>query len=268
MTSERAYADGKLIARRENGLGWLIINNPERRNALSLAMWQGVTEIVREFEADPEVRVIVLKGEGEKAFTAGADISRFEIERGTPEGVKAYEAATSDAYAAVRHAAKPTIARVHGFCMGGGMAMAICCDLRVAETGAVFGIPAARLGVGYGYDAVKTLVDLIGPSFTKEVLFTARQFTAQEAAAMGLINRAVAPEALDHTVAEMAARIAENAPLTIKAVATAVDDILRDPSQRDRAAVDRLVSECFASQDFQEGRTAFLEKRKPKFRGV
>ncbi len=267
MTSERAYADGKLIARRENGLGWLIINNPERRNALNLAMWQGVSEIVHAFEADPEVRVILLKGEGEKAFTAGADISRFESERGTPEGVKAYEKATGDAYDAVRNAAKPTIARVHGFCMGGGMAMAISCDLRVAETGAVFGIPAARLGVGYGYDAVKTLVDLVGPSFAKEVLYTARQFTATEAASMGLINRAVPLEVLDDTVAEMAARIAENAPLTIAAVAASIDDMLRDPAQRDRSHVDKLVAKCFASQDFQEGRTAFLEKRKPKFRG-
>lgn len=268
MTSERAYADGKLIARRENGLGWLVFNNPERRNALSLAMWQGVAEIVREFEADPEVRVIVLKGAGEKAFTAGADISRFEAERGTPAGVKAYEQATTEAYSAVRNAAKPTIARIHGFCMGGGMAMAISCDLRVAATGAVFGIPAARLGVGYAYDAVKTLVDLIGPSFTKEVLYTARQFTAEEAAAMGLVNRAVAPEALDDTVAEMAGRIAENAPLTIAAVAGAVADLLAEPHLRDRAAVDAKVAACFASADFQEGRTAFLEKRRPQFRGV
>jgi len=267
MTSERAFAEGKLIARRENGLGWLIFNNPERRNALSLAMWQGITEIVREFEADPAVRVIVLKGEGEKAFTAGADISRFESERGTPEGVIAYEKATREAYSAVRQAAKPTIARIHGFCMGGGMAMAISCDLRVAAQGAVFGIPAARLGVGYAYEAVKTLVDLVGPSFAKEVLYTARQFTTDEALAMGLINRAVPPEALDGAVADMAGRIAENAPLTIAAVAAAVADLLAEPAQRDRAAVDEMVATCFASADFEEGRTAFLEKRKPNFRG-
>lgn len=267
MTSERAYADGKLIARRENGLGWLIFNNPERRNALSLAMWQGIAEIVREYEADPQVRVIILKGAGDKAFTAGADISRFETERGTPEGIGAYEKATGDAYGAVREAAKPTIARIHGFCMGGGMAMAISCDLRVAAEGAVFGIPAARLGVGYGYDAVKTLVDLVGPSFAKEVLYTARKFTAAEAAGMGLINRAVPEAELDTAVADMAGRIAENAPLTIAAVAATVTDLLRDPSERDRAACDTKVAACFASADFEEGRKAFLEKRKPQFRG-
>lgn len=268
MTSERAYADGKLIARRENGLGWLVFNNPDRRNALNLAMWHGVTEIVREFEADPKVRVIILSGAGDKAFTAGADISGFESERGTPDAARAYEKATGEAYAAVREAAKPTIARIHGFCMGGGMAMAVSCDLRIAARNAVFGIPAARLGVGYGYDAVKTLLDLVGPSYTKEILYTARQFTADEAAAIGLINRAVEPGELDAAVADLAGRIAENAPLTIGAVAAAIRDLLAEPHLRNRAAVDAKVAACFASADFQEGRTAFMEKRRPTFRGV
>ncbi len=257
----------KMIAQKADGIGWMIFNNPERHNAVSLEMWQAAIEIIEDFLRDDAVRVIVVRGAGEKAFVSGADISKFEDERAEAEAVKRYDEATEGVYSGLLNAPKPTIAMIQGYCIGGGANLAVCCDLRICSDNARFAIPAARLGLGYGYTRVRRLLNLIGPAFAKEIFFTARQFTAEEAMTMGLVNRVVPQAELEPYATDYARRIAENAPLTVGAIKRVVGEALKDPADRDLALCDRLVRECFESQDYAEGRRAFMEKRKPVFTG-
>jgi enoyl-CoA hydratase/carnithine racemase len=257
----------KVLAEKEGGVGRLIFNNPERRNAVSLEMWRAAEAILEDFAADEAVRVAVVTGAGGKAFVSGADISRFEDERSTVEAVRHYNDSTERVYARLHGFPKPTIAMIRGFCIGGGVALAVCCDLRICDEGARFGVPAARLGVGYRFGGLKRLVDLVGPSFAKEIFFTARRFTAAEAAAMGLVNRVVPGAELDAYVADYATTIAGNAPLTVGSVKAIVGEVVKDPADRDLDLCERLVDQCFASQDYIEGRRAFMEKRQPVFTG-
>ena len=259
-------ATTKMIGRIEGGIGWLIFNQPERRNAVCLEMWQAIPKIMDVLEADPAVRVIVLRGTGGQAFVSGADISEFEKVRSTPAQVAAYEEISGEAQRRLKQTSKPTIAMIEGFCIGGGMGIAIGTDLRIVAEDAKFGIPAARLGLGYGADGIKVLIDLIGPSFAKEIFFTGRQFTADEAMRMGLVNRVVGAADLEAKVREVAGMIAENAPLTVKAVKITVGEIMRGPDMDD-ALCERVVDACFASADYVEGRRAFMEKRRPAFQG-
>jgi enoyl-CoA hydratase len=258
----------KLLMRKEAGVGTVTFNNPARHNAVSLDMWEATKRALDAFATDDDVRVVVLTGAGDKAFVAGADISKFASERATLEETRAYDVATAAAFNSVSEFPKPTIAMIRGFCVGGGVALAGCCDLRVCSDNSKFAVPAARLGLGYGYAGVKRLVDLVGPAYAKEIFFTARQFDAQEAYAMGLVNRVVPPAELAGTIKRITDMICANAPLTIKAIKFAVGEILKNESQRDLARVSRLVEECFASRDYAEGRTAFMEKRKPVFTGT
>ena len=257
----------KMIARKEGGIGWMIFNQPEKHNAVSYSMWTAIPKIMADFEADPAVRVIVLTGAGEKAFVAGADISEFEEKRGSEEAVKIYNAAGDYASEVISGATKPTIAMIRGLCVGGGLALALNTDIRICGTNSYFAVPAAKLGLGYRYSGLKRLVDLVGPSFAKEIFFTAGRFTSEEAKVMGLVNRVVAPDEVEAATRAMAARIVENAPLTIKAAKMAANAAAHDKSDRDLASIDRAVAECFASQDYIEGRRAFMEKRKPRFQG-
>jgi enoyl-CoA hydratase len=257
----------KILSRLEGGVATIIINNPERHNAVSLDMWTRMDEFLREFEANHDVRALVLTGAGGKAFASGADISKFEKERSTVEAVAHYNATTAATSARLVRFPKPTIAMIRGYCIGGGLAIALCCDMRICGASSRFGVPAAKLGLGYAYEGIRRLVDLVGPAFAKEIFYTARQFDADEARVMGLVNRVVADEAVEATVADYAARIAENAPLTIAAVKRIVAEALKDPADRDLAAVDAMVKACFASEDYTEGRRAFMEKRKPRFTG-
>lgn len=258
----------RLIAEKAGPVGWLIFNNPARRNALSVDMWEGMPAILDGYAADPEVRLVVLKGAGDKAFVAGADISQFEDQRASKEAVEHYDEMSKRALLSLQRIGKPTIAMIRGFCIGGGLNVAMSCDLRIAASDARLAIPAARLGLGYAYDGVKKLVSLVGPAFAKEIYFTARQFTAEEAHHMGLVNRVVEPQMLETTIETMAASIAENAPLTIKSTKLSVDTAVAEAQARDLAAVQVAVDACFASQDYIEGRRAFMEKRKPKFKGL
>jgi enoyl-CoA hydratase/carnithine racemase len=244
-----------------------VFNNPARRNAVSLDMWAALPAILDRFESDPTVRVIVLRGAGEAAFVSGADISQFEAARSSPEANVQYEHAVDEASRRLHQCPKPTLAMIQGWCMGGGVGIAVSCDLRIAADNAKFGIPAARLGVGYGAKGVKKLMDLVGPSFTKEIFFTARHFAAAEALAMGLVNRVLPVTELEAYVRDYCARIADNAPLTIHALKVTVAELLNGTSG-DLAASHRLVMACFASDDFIEGRRAFMEKRRPVFRGT
>ena len=258
---------GRIVAGKAQGVGYLGLNQPEKHNAISYAMWVAIAEVMESFRTDDEVRVVVMSGEGGRAFSAGADISEFSENRGTEEQIAVYDAAGRAAYDAITCLPKPVIARIEGYCVGGGLAVALCADLRIATEDSRFGIPAARLGVGYSHAGLRPLVDLVGPSFAKEILFTARRFTASEALRMGLVNRVVPREGIDAIVEDYARTIAANAPLTVKACKTVVAELARDPADRDLALCEEAVGACFASEDYKEGRTAFMEKRKPRFTG-
>jgi enoyl-CoA hydratase len=258
----------KLIARNDGAIGWLIFNYPERRNALTLDMWQGIPEIVEHFEADPAVRVMIVTGAGDKAFVSGADISQFESQRSNPEADERYSAYTDAALDALERLSKPSIAMIRGFCIGGGLAVALSCDIRITAEDARFGIPAARLGLGYGFAGVRKLVSTVGHANAREILFTARQLDAEEALRMGLVNDVVVGATdLEVTTRAYAEQIANNAPLTVRASKLAIGEALKDPGARDLAAVDLAIAACFESEDFAEGRRAFLDKRKPRFQG-
>ena len=257
----------KMLARKEGGVGILTFNNPERHNAVSLEMWEATKRMLDGFAADDDIRVVVLTGAGGKAFVSGADISKFASERATLEASRAYNVKSDAAYASVADFPKPTIAMIKGYCIGGGVGLAVCCDLRICSDNSRFAVPAAKLGLGYGYSGLKRLVDIVGASFAKEIFYTARQFDAQEASAMGLVNRVVPAGELEAYVKSITDMISANAPLTIKAVKFTVGEMLKDESKRNLARSVELVEQCFASRDYTEGRTAFMEKRKPVFTG-
>ena len=225
----------KLLARKEAGVGIVTFNNPDRHNAVSLDMWQACTRILEQFAADDGVRVVVLTGAGGKAFVSGADISKFASERASIEATRAYDVATAAAFNSIYEFPKPTIAMIRGYCIGGGVGLASCCDLRICSANSKFAVPAAKLGLGYGYAGLKRLVDIVGQSFAKEIFYTARQFDAQEAYAMGLVNRVVPGAELETYVKNITDMICANAPLTIKAVKFTVGEILKDESKRDVA---------------------------------
>lgn len=257
----------KIVARKDGGAGWILFNQPQRHNAVSLEMWDGLHEALDAFAQDPEVRVIVLHGAGGKAFVSGADISEFEDKRSSGATIADYDARAQAASQALREIGKPTLAMIDGWCMGAGVAIALCCDLRIASGTSRFAVPAAKLGLGYEFEGVRRLVDVVGPAYAREIFYTARQFSAQEALAMGLVNRVVPADGLEAYVREYAATIAQNAPLTVASIKTLVAQALKDPAQRDEALCREVVARCFASEDYVEGRRAFMEKRKPRFEG-
>ncbi len=257
----------KLIARKDGAIGWVIFNNPQKRNAMSMDMTRAMGEALDDYARDPAIRVVILKGAGDKAFVSGADISEFKDKRSTAEAMELYNAASNRAAKSLRECPKPTIAMIRGYCMGGGMGTAVACDLRIASDDSRFGVPAAKLGVGYRYERLKQLEALVGPSFTMEIFYTGRQFSAQEALTMGLINRMLPAADLEKYVLDYASTIAGNAPLTIAAVKKSVIEMGKDESKRDMSTCDKMVDACFASKDYAEGRDAFMEKRKPVFQG-
>ena len=260
-------SEGKIIAEKQNHLGRVIFDNVAKHNAMSKPMWDALAETMHNFDADDSIRVIVLEGAGDKAFVSGADISRFENERANVARIKEYGKSVNSAYNSVQHALKPTIAKIGGYCYGGGMGIAVCCDLRICSDNSSFCIPASKLGVGYGHENTKVLMDLVGPSFTKEIFYTGRRFSAEEARKMGLVNHVVALTKLNDYVGDYVDTISENAPLSIKTTNLIVNELLKEENQRDMALCDKLVEECAASQDIEEGRRAFMEKRKPAFNG-
>src|SRR5437660_10510958 len=239
----------KMLARKDGRVGYVIFNNPERHNAVSLDMWAATSRMLEDFAKDDEVRVVVLTGAGGKAFVSGADISKFESERATLEATQRYNATVEKAYAGIQEFPKPTIAMIRGYCIGGGLGLAVCCDLRICSENSKFAIPAAKLGLGYAYPGVKRLSDLVGLSFAKEIFFTARQFDAEEARVMGLVNRVVPDAELEAYVKNYADTIAGNAPLTVKAAKFIANETVRDESKRNLARCQELVEACFVSQD-------------------
>lgn len=264
---DKAKPNDTLIGRTEDSVAHVIFNNPARHNAVSLEMWERMETLLAGFLDDTDIRVLVVSGAGGKAFVSGADISKFETERATREAVIRYNEVAQAAYAKLYHFPRPTIAKIEGYCIGGGVNLAACCDLRYCTQGSQFGIPAAKLGLGYGHAGLKKLSDIIGPARAMEMFYTARRFTAREAYEMGLVNAVVADGKLDARIDDVTGRIAENAPLTITAIKAAAHAVCSDPADRDLEKLDQMVQACFDSEDYVEGRRAFMEKRKPVFKG-
>lgn len=261
------HAEGKLLAGRMDRVGVVLFNQPDKRNALSLAMWEGLCEALDQFEADPQVRVVVYAGAGGKAFTAGADISEFASRRDSAEANVEYTRITGRGREKLQAFSKPSIACIQGFCMGGGLNVALQADLRVAAPDAVFAIPAARMGIAYGIEPMEKLVALVGPARARLMLYTARRFSGEEAFAMGLVDVVATEEVVRETL-QLAAGIAENAPLAIATARFAIEQVQKQPGQRDLETMAQYTRRCMDSADFREGRTAFAEKRKPVFTGA
>ncbi len=260
-------ATPKILARSGEGIGWITFNQPEKRNAISMQMWAGVQAAAEIFGRDEAVRVVVLSGAGGKAFASGADISEFETARNSAEAEEKFHQFADNARNALRAMGKPIIAMIQGYCIGGGAATALLADMRIATPESKFGVPAAKLGVAYALDGLHRLVALVGPSVAKEIMFTGRQFTAAEALAAGLINRIVEPAALEAEVTALAQTVARNAPLSIFHSRESIDMLAGDPAKWDKARIEALYAKCFDSEDFREGRTAFMQKRTPVFKG-
>jgi len=265
--AEKSHADGKILQSVTGGVGIVTFNNPEKRNAMSLEMWEGFGNALIELRDNPDVRVVILTGAGDKAFVSGADISQFEKTRHNAEASEEYSRRSAAQRALFADYPKPTIACIRGFCLGGGMQVAMAADIRLASDNSQFGIPAARLGIAYGYDGLRNLVSLVGPSWARLIMYTGMRIDSAEALRIGLVDRVIPDAELWKAVMEIAGTISGNAPLAIKAAKITIAQVLKDPDQRDMDAIKDIGTACMDSEDFREGRRAFMEKRKPKFTG-
>lgn len=259
---------GRIGARKAGAVGWLEFDNPDRFNAIDLAMWKGMGEAMAAFDADPEVRVIAVTGAGTKAFTTGADISEFEAMRGSEAQRDAYNATADAGRRVLITTAKPTVAVIRGYCMGGGVALALDCDFRIAAADARFGVTIAKLGAAYRVEDLRHLIDAVGQAAAREILMTAATFTGEEAKGLGLVTRVAAPEALDEVAGAFIDRLAGNAPLSMAATKRTIAELLKLPGEQDLAAAEAAIERCLTSADATEGRDAFMQKRKPVFGGV
>jgi enoyl-CoA hydratase len=266
-TTDKSHADGKILQRVADGVGVITFNNPDKRNAMSLDMWEGLGHALVELRDDAEVRVVILVGAGDKAFVSGADISQFEKTRHNAEASEEYSRRSAAQRALLANYPKPIIACIHGFCLGGGMQVAMAADIRIAAEHSQFGIPAAKLGIAYGYDGLRNLVSLVGPSWARLLMYTGMRIDSAEAVRIGLIDRMVPDTELWGAAMEIARTISGNAPLAIQAAKITIAQVLKDPGERDMDAIKQAGIDCMDSEDFREGRRAFMEKRKPEFRG-
>ena len=259
----------KILSRKDGAIGHMIFNNPDKLNAISLEMWEGMSTIMADFDSDPNIRVIVVSGAGGVSFIAGADVSKYEEERGEADAQEHYARTGEQAMQHIYKSPKVTVAAIDGWCIGGGISVAVSCDLRYCSSKSKFGQPAMRYGIGYRYKSLSRLVDIIGVPASKDMLLGGLQFTADEAFAKGLVGRVLPEgEAFDTFIAKTAAQIAGGAPLTAKQVKYTLATILKDPADRDLAQCEEMFQTCYASTDYKEGIRAFAEKRKPQFTGA
>jgi enoyl-CoA hydratase len=265
--SEKSFADGKILKNVTEGVGVITFNNPEKRNAMSLDMWEGLGHALIELRDDGDVRVVILTGAGDKAFVSGADISQFEKTRHNAQASEEYSKHSAAQRALLADFPKPIIACIRGFCLGGGMQVAMAADIRLASENSQFGIPAAKLGIAYGYDGLKHLVSLVGPSWARLLMYTGMRIDSAEALRIGLVDRVLPDAELWNATTEIARNISGNAPLAIKAAKITIAQVLKDESHRDIDAIKAIGTACMDSEDFREGRQAFMEKRKPQFKG-
>lgn len=266
--TELSLSTDKMLARISGSIGHVIFNNPERHNAVSLEMWDAVEEALAAFSNDERVRVVVLSGAGGKAFVSGADISKFDKERGSKDATTHYNARLKVVYDLIEYFPKPTIAMIDGYCIGGGLNLATCADMRIASAKSRFAMPAAKLALGYPFDAIRRLINAVGAAAAKQLMFTAKSIDADAALRLGLVQEVVSEEDLSTRIDEIAGTIADNAPLTVAAMKFIAGQVMHpDPSVPDLSKGDEMVAACFASEDYVEGRNAFMEKRKPQFKG-
>ena len=258
----------KMLSRVKDGVGYITFNNPEKHNAVSIEMWDSLEQILDGFRSSKDIRVIVLNGAGGKAFVSGADISKFDKERSSKEAVLSYNKRTQKVYENLETFPKPTIAMIDGYCIGGGLNLAVCCDIRICSEKSKFAMPAAKLSLGYPFSSIKRLFDVMGPGMAKHFMFTAEKISASEALACGLVQKLVSEDSIDSYVKDYALNIANNAPLTIKAMKQIGIEISKNSDERDLLLCEKLASACFDSEDYKEGRKAFMEKRKPNFQGL
>jgi len=258
----------KMLSRIEEGVGYITFNNPDKHNAVSIEMWDALEKILDNFRNSYKIRVIVLNGAGGKSFVSGADISKFDKERSSKEAVLSYNKRTQKVYELLESFPKPTIAMIDGYCIGGGLNLAVCCDIRICSEKSKFAMPAAKLSLGYPFSSIKRLFDVMGPGMAKHFMFTAEKISATEALACGLVQKLISEDSIDSYVKDYALTIANNAPLTIKAMKQIGIEILKNPDERDLLLCEKLASACFDSEDYKEGRKAFMEKRKPNFKGL
>lgn len=257
----------ELLITKKAAVGTITISNPNKMNAMSVQMWMDLPKAIRAFDADPEVRVIVITGQGEKAFVSGADISQFDTLRSSPQTQQDYEDAVADSMIAPLECSKPIIAKIRGFCFGGGLGLAAACDIRICSEESTFRMPAARLGLGYGHTGIKRFTDVIGLANATDIFVTARRFDAPDALRMGFVSRVCAASEIDAVVDQYTQAISENAPLTVAASKFIVRQVCAHPDEQDLERAVEMVKTCFASEDFKEGRAAFMEKRPAQFKG-
>lgn len=258
---------GRLGVEKRGAVGWIVFDQPAKKNAINGAMWRGIPEAMAKFDADAEIRCVAFRGTGTEAFAAGADISEFEKVRAGGSEVSEYDGLLDRVLHSIQDSRKPSVALIHGFCMGGGLEVALACDLRYCGETAQFGIPAAKLGIAYNVEGHKRLLETVGHACAREIMFLGRRYGAQDALAMGLVHRVLPDASLESYVDEVIATLLANAPLSIANSKTILEEYSKSAGTPDHARMQAAIERCAKSEDYQEGRRAFMDKRKPQFRG-
>jgi len=256
-----------LRVEKRGATGWIVFDQPAKRNAINGAMWRGIPPAMQGFDEDPEVRCVVFRGAGSEAFSAGADISEFEARRANEEAVGQYDGLLDQVLHSIQGSLKPSVAMIYGYCFGGGVEIALACDLRYCAASAQFAIPAARLGLAYNVEGHKRLLETVGHARAREIMFLGRRYKADEALAMGLVHRVLPDSSLEGHVDEVVQTLTENAPLSIANTKTILEEYAKSVGSPDPARMRAAMERCARSEDYKEGRRAFMEKRKPKFKG-
>ena len=256
-----------LRVEKRGATGWIVFDQPAKRNAINNAMWRGIPPAMQQFDADPEVRCVAFRGAGSEAFSAGADISEFEKNRSSNEAVGGYDTLLDQVLHSIQGSLKPSVAMISGYCLGGGVEIALACDLRYCSASSQFGIPAARLGLAYNVEGHKRLLETVGHARAREIMFLGRRYKAEDALAMGLVHRVLPDGELESFVSEVLKTLAENAPLSIANTKTILEEYVKSSGTADAARMRAAIERCAHSEDYKEGRRAFMEKRKPGFKG-